>query len=296
MPASKGRGTARKDKWKAKSWYNIMAPDMFNRQKVAEALSDEPAKLVGRVTEVTVQDITGEFSKMHIKLKFKVNDVRGTEAYTHFIGHDMTSDYVRRMTRRRKSKIDTIVDVRTRDDFIIRIKPLAISGRRVRGSQQTAIRVTMEKVIHDFASKRALDEVVKAIISGQLAKEAAVACKHIQPLQRVEIKKSEIRKMGFIPPPPEETEEEEKAPEEEAAPEEIPKEEPVKPEAKTEKPAAKAKPAPKPQDVAPKPKKDAPKKKVKEPAAEETEVIEGAGTSKEAAEPEVEETAKETKE
>ncbi|MCK4265790.1 MAG: hypothetical protein KAX31_00810, partial [Thermoplasmata archaeon] len=192
--------------------------------------------------------------------------------YTHFIGHDMTSDYVRRMTRRRKSKIDTIVDVRTRDDFIIRIKPLAISGRRVRGSQQTAIRVTMEKVIHDFASKRALDEVVKAIISGQLAKEAAVACKHIQPLQRVEIKKSEIRKMGFIPPPPEETEEEEKAPEEEAAPEEIPKEEPVKPEAKTETPATgvKAKPAPKPQDVAPKPQKVAPKpKKVAPKKAEE---------------------------
>ena len=263
MPASKGRGTARKDKWKAKSWYNIMAPDMFNRQKVAEALSDEPAKLVGRVTEVTVQDITGEFSKMHIKLKFKVNDVRGTEAYTHFIGHDMTSDYVRRMTRRRKSKIDTIVDVRTRDDFIIRIKPLAISGRRVRGSQQTAIRVTMEKVIHDFASKRALDEVLKAIISGQMAKEAAIACKHIQPLQRVEIKKSEILKKGFIPPPPEEGEE--KAPEEEAAPEDVPKEEPVKP--KTEKTAteAKAKPAPKPQNVAP-------KKAEEEPPGKEVEV------------------------
>ena len=264
MPASKGRGTARKDKWKAKSWYNIMAPDMFNRQKVAEALSDEPAKLVGRVTEVTVQDITGEFSKMHIKLKFKVNDVRGTEAYTHFIGHDMTSDYVRRMTRRRKSKIDTIVDVKTRDDFIIRIKPLAISGRRVRGSQQTAIRVTMEKVIHDFASKKALDEVVKTIISGQMAKEAAIACKHIQPLQRVEIKKSEIRKMGFIPPPPEEGEEPE--------PEEAPKEEPVKPE--TEKPAteAKAKPAPKPKKEVPKPQNVAPKKAEEELPGKEVEV------------------------
>jgi small subunit ribosomal protein S3Ae len=215
MPTPKGRGAAKKDRWKAKNWYNVMAPDMFNRQKVAEALSDEPEKLVGRVTEVTVQDITGEFSKMHIKLRFKVNDVRGTEAYTHFIGHDMTSDYVRRMTRRRKSKIDITVDATTRDDFIIRVKPLAISNRRVRSSQQSALRFIMENSIQDFVTKRALDEVVKAIISGQLAKDVAVACKPIQPLQRVEIRKSEILKKGFIPPPPEEgTVEEEKPPEE----------------------------------------------------------------------------------
>jgi small subunit ribosomal protein S3Ae len=156
MPTPKGRGAAKKDRWKAKNWYNVMAPDMFNRQKVAEALSDEPEKLVGRVTEVTVQDLTNDFSKMHIKLRFKVNDVRGTEAYTHFIGHDMTSDYVRRMTRRRKSKIDTTVDATTRDDFVIRVKPLAISNRRVRSSQQSAIRFIMESTIRDFVTKRAL--------------------------------------------------------------------------------------------------------------------------------------------
>ena len=224
MPAqksskSKGRAASRsKDKWKSKIWYDIMAPDMFNRQKVAETLADEPEKLIGRVAKVTVQDITGDFSKMHIKMSFKINGVRGTEAHTYFIGHDMTSDYVRRMTRRRKSKIDTIVDAKTRDDFIIRLKPLAISNRRVRSSQQSAIRLAMENVIGEFTTNKNLDEVVKAIISGQLAKQAAVACKPIQPLQRVEIRKSEVLKAGFIPDIPEKEEE---------VPEEAPVEEPV---------------------------------------------------------------------
>ena len=65
MPAprgkGKGRASARKDKWKSKSWYGVMAPDMFDRQKVAETVCDEPEKLIGRVAEVTVQDITGDF-------------------------------------------------------------------------------------------------------------------------------------------------------------------------------------------------------------------------------------------
>jgi small subunit ribosomal protein S3Ae len=209
-PKAKGRAAARsKDKWKSKSWYNVMAPDMFDRQKVAEAVSDEPEKLIGRIAQVTVQDITGDFSKMHIKMSFKVNDVRGAEAHTYFVGHDMTSDYVRRMTRRRKSKIDMVVDTKTRDDYIIRIKPLAISGNRVRSSQQSAIRHTISTVITDFCTKKSLDEIVKAIISGQMAKQAAVACKPIQPLQRVEIRKSEILKPGFIPEIPDTPEEEE---------------------------------------------------------------------------------------
>ena len=62
MAAPKGRSSGRKDKWKAKSWYNVMAPDMFNRAKIAEALSDEPDKMIGRVAEVTAQDVTNDFS------------------------------------------------------------------------------------------------------------------------------------------------------------------------------------------------------------------------------------------
>jgi small subunit ribosomal protein S3Ae len=214
MPAqkTKAKGRATKDKWKSKVWYNVMAPEMFNRQKVAETLTDEPEKLVGRVAEVTVQDINGDFSKMHIKLRFKVNDVRGTEAHTYFIGHDMSSDYVRRMTRRRKSKIDMVVDAKTRDDYIIRIKPLAISGNRVRSSQQSEIRHIMTAVLTEFCTSHPLDEIVKAIISGQLAKTTATACKPIHPLQRVEIHKSEILKPGFIPEVPDTPEEGEPLP------------------------------------------------------------------------------------
>lgn len=222
-PKVKGKGRATKDKWKSKNWYNIMAPEMFNRQKVAETLTDEPEKLMGRVAEVTVQDINGDFSKMHIKMRFKVNDVRGTEAHTYFIGHDMSSDYVRRMTRRRKSKIDMVVDTRTRDDYIIRLKPLAISGNRVRASQQSAIRHIMDNVLKEFCTTKPLDEVVRAIISGQLAKIAATACKPIHPLQRVEIQKSEILKAGFIPEVPAEPEDGE--PIATATPEDAPSEE-----------------------------------------------------------------------
>jgi len=62
MAEKKSRAAARKikDKWKAKVWYNLLAPEMFNKQALGETPTDDPGKLVGRVTEVTVQDLTGD--------------------------------------------------------------------------------------------------------------------------------------------------------------------------------------------------------------------------------------------
>lgn len=188
-----------KDKWKAKTWYSVMAPDMFNRMKLAETLSEGPEKMVGRIAEVTVQDLTGDFAKMHIKLKFKVNRVAGSEAFTEFVGHELTSDYIRRMTRRKRSKTDVTVDIVTKDEFHIRVKPMAIAERRIQSAQQTAIRNAMKKALEEWGAKITIDEYIKAVISGDLVRDMGKACKPIQPMQRVEIRRSDIVKMGILP-------------------------------------------------------------------------------------------------
>jgi small subunit ribosomal protein S3Ae len=112
MAEKKTRAAARKikDKWKSKVWFNLLAPEMFNKQLLGETPADFSDKLVGRITEVAVQDLTGGFSKMHIKLQFRVNHVQGQDALTQFVGHDMTSDYICRLTRRKRTRPDLVVD------------------------------------------------------------------------------------------------------------------------------------------------------------------------------------------
>src|SRR6266545_6423359 len=201
MAEKKSRAAARKikDKWKAKVWYNLLAPEMFNKQLLGETPTDTPDKLVGRVTEVTVQDLTGDFSKMHIKLAFRVNQVQGQDALTQFVGHDMTSDYIRRLTRRKRTRTDTVVDASTKDGWTIRVKPMAITDRRIQGSKQRVIREIMAKVITSMAAKSTVGDVVRTVISGDMAKEVAAACKPIHPISRVEIRKSEVLVAGAPP-------------------------------------------------------------------------------------------------
>jgi small subunit ribosomal protein S3Ae len=185
-----------KDKWKAKEWYKVHAPKMFNEAEIGDTPSADPEYVIGRTVEVTVQDLTGDFSKMHIKLKFKVNDIEGTDAKTVFVGHDLTSDYVRRLTRRRKTKTDHVVDFVTKDGFKYRIKTMSIADRRIQSSQEEGMRAIISETLINMGKEMTLSEIVKAIISGNLSRDLAKACHVIIPIKRIEVRKSEVLEFG----------------------------------------------------------------------------------------------------
>ncbi len=197
MAKGKSRRAGRrvKDKWKSKSWYRIVAPDMFENSVVGETVASEPEDLIGRVTEITLQDLIGDFSKSHIKVQLKIQGVRGGECVTRFVGHDMTTDYIRRMTRRRRSKIDSVFDTRTKDGYKLRVKTLSVTSKRINYSKKNSIRKKQAEVIDDVASSSQLHQLVSKMLFGDLAKELKNGCKKAYPLKRVEIKKSEVLQM-----------------------------------------------------------------------------------------------------
>ena len=223
--APKTRGSSRKvkDKWKSKEWYKLRAPRMFNEAEIGETPSADPAFILGRTVEVTVQELTGDYSKMNIKLKFKVTDVDGYDAKTVFVGHELTSEYVRRLTRRKKTKTDHVVDVTTKDGFVLRVKPMSIADRRIQSSQEDAMRRILAETLLQMGKDNNLSDLIKAVISGDMSKDLAKACRVIIPIKRIEIRKTEVLSMGEGEPesimetvaPAEETEEE--APAEESA-------------------------------------------------------------------------------
>lgn len=211
MAVKKGKGASRKirDKWKSKEWYTLHAPRMFNEVEIGETPSADPAFLMGRTAEVTVHDLTGDFSKMHIKLRFQVSDVEGSDARTVFVGHNLTNDYVRRLTRRKRTKTDHVIDVTTKDGFVVRVKPMSVADRRIQSSQESAIRVIMDETVKEMAKEMTVSEMVKTIISGDMARDLARSCRSIVPIKRVEISKTEILQAGegipeSIEPPAEE--------------------------------------------------------------------------------------------
>jgi small subunit ribosomal protein S3Ae len=202
MAADKKKTASRKikDKWKAKEWYKIHAPRMFNEVEVGETPAIDPETLKGRVVEVTVQELTGDFSKMHIKMRFQITSVDGFDAKTEYIGHELTSEYVRRLTRRKKTKTDHVVDVKTKDGYTLRVKPMSIAERRIQAAQEDSMRRMMSESLNKMGQESTLSEMVKMIVSGDMAKEVAKACHVVIPIKRIEIRKSEVLSKGEVEP------------------------------------------------------------------------------------------------
>jgi len=73
---------------------------MFGKANIGETIADEPEKLIGRNIEVTLGELTNDLSKQNTKLILKVESVGGDSAYTKYMGHQLTQDYLRSLVKR----------------------------------------------------------------------------------------------------------------------------------------------------------------------------------------------------
>ena len=199
--SAKARAAARKqrDKWTNKRWFTIRAPrHPWNFKKIGETLGETDEHIMGRVYEMTQQEFSGDFTKMHVLLRFRVTDVVGQDALTTFVGHAHQSDHTRRQIRRYRGKIDDVVDVVTTDGFLVRLKPLMITERRCQTSVKQAMRAKSAEIIRTNAAKSTYSKMQEAMLGGDLETEIRNAVKAIYPCRNVVIRKSQLLQTGVV--------------------------------------------------------------------------------------------------
>ena len=200
--ASKGRSRSAarklKDKWRSKQWYSIIAPDIFDRKVIGQTPCDEVQKLTGRNVEVSLQNLTGNYRQSHIKLRCKITSVSGLNANTIFMGHHLTTEYTKRLVQRRKSKMNGIMDVVTKDGGKVRVKLLLTTNRRVNSSKQSLIVKTVNNFVVRYARNKLFSQLISDILSNTLSIQVFRYVKPVYPLKRVEVYKSEV--LRFLSP------------------------------------------------------------------------------------------------
>ena len=188
-----------KDKWKAKRWYSIRAPrNPWSFKVIGETLAEEEALLIGRPYEIMQNELDGDFTKMHVKLKFRISDVVGNDAITEFIGHDVMKDFVRRQIRRDRGKIDDTIDVVTDDGFFVRIKPFIVTRSSVKASQKSETRSVARDVVVKFCAQSTWINVQKALMDGSLEESVSNAISKIQPVRAIFFRRSQLIQEGVV--------------------------------------------------------------------------------------------------
>jgi small subunit ribosomal protein S3Ae len=170
----------------------VVAPSFFGNVELGSIPAQEPEQLIGRVVEATLFDITSDFSHHFLKLFFQVNEIDGKTAKTLFKGHEYSRDYLRSLVRRRTTKVDSLINLTTRDGYKLRIAVSALTLSRIKTSQEKIIRKMMEKTIHEKANALSLDQFVQEMVLGKIASDIYNQAKEVAPLRHVGIRKSKL--------------------------------------------------------------------------------------------------------
>jgi len=178
--------------WKAKKWYDITTPDIFGKVSIGTTPADDTSKLVGRVIDTTLSDLTNDLGKQNVKMHFKIINVSDQSVNTKFIGHELTRDYMRSLVKRRTSLVESNIVVTTKDGYKIHLKPMSLTIKRASSSQIDAIRDIMNGILRERGEELNFEPFIHEVVLGKLASDIYKKAKIIYPLRRVEIGKTKI--------------------------------------------------------------------------------------------------------
>jgi len=183
------------DKWKMKSWYTLVAPEIFDSKEMGQVVSSDEANLINRKVKIGLGDMLDSFSQStaYTSMYFRVKEVRGKSAITAFIGHELVPGYVRTLARRRRSVMNQVDDVVTKDGVGVRIKMICVSGLKVSEGVRADVRKGISQTVRQLASQMDFATLAQEMVFGKLSAKLYASVKRMGPIKRVEIRKSELK-------------------------------------------------------------------------------------------------------
>jgi small subunit ribosomal protein S3Ae len=175
-----------------KSEYVIRAPSYFGNREIGTTISDDPSKLIGRTVKVSLYNLTDDFSKQYMIIRFKIVRVDGNQAYTVFYGHEYGREFLRSLVRRGTSRIDGFYNLRTLDNVVMRVQATVFTLKRETTGKKRLIRHIMKDVLESSASKLTLDQLAQELVLGKTASDIYNAVKKILLPRHVGIVKSKV--------------------------------------------------------------------------------------------------------
>ncbi|MCH7648636.1 MAG: 30S ribosomal protein S3ae [Thaumarchaeota archaeon] len=190
MARRKGRT---KDKWREKRWITIHAPESFNVVPIAYVPITDDENAIGRVLEVTLYDILkGDPSQHQYKMYFQIDKINGDKASTIFKRFEYSKELLRSLVRRGSSKINFIIDIKTKDGYIFRIKVIALTHRQLNTSRKHALRLIIKDVINNTVPQMTVEQFVQATCYSKINSDIMAAIKKIIRVRHVGLEKVKL--------------------------------------------------------------------------------------------------------
>jgi len=181
------------DKWKEKSWYEVVAASYIVDKSLGETPASEPEKLIDRVIEMARLGVAEDiYYDINLKIRFRITSVEGNICRTEFDGHEIAKEQIRSQIRRNRSKVEAIQNVVTKDKARLRVSSIVITPIRCGASTQKVVRKAIEDLVKTTARAQIFVEFTQNMINGTIAGEMKKIVGKIYPMVMVDIRKSKV--------------------------------------------------------------------------------------------------------
>ncbi len=177
------------DKWKTKKWFTILAPALFNNVSLAQTPAEDPENVMGRTMSVSARELTGNIKKSQLMLQFRVNNVQGLNAYTILTGISVQPSSVRRLVRRKTSKVESVDDVMCKDGVRARVKSVALAAHQISAPKRAAVRVMLREGIMALASQHDYEALLGQVVGGDPLMGIVEKARKLAPMKRMDVLK-----------------------------------------------------------------------------------------------------------
>lgn len=185
---------SRTDKWRLKQWYMVKAPEIFGSVDLYEVPATKPESLLGATLEISLYELTKDFTHQPVKLKFQIIDIKGNTAYTKVKMHFLTRDYIKSFIERRNTKVLAVTEAETKDGYRLRFIIICILRGRRKTSQERAARKIIVEFIKKKCAEKTFAEVIKDVAFDRYSEELSKLVHKISPVVKVLFAKTKILK------------------------------------------------------------------------------------------------------
>ena len=180
-------------KRKKREWYQIVALEPFKGKELGETLILDPTKSVGRCLNVSLADLINDIKRANIYVRFRIVDFTEGKLFAKPVGYQISSTIIKRMVRRRTTKIEDSFIAQTVDGSKLRIKPFMVTRARVQNAVARGLRKTAQEKLIDLISKTEPSKLIEDIVKHKLQTNLFKQLNKLYPLKHFE-----IRKLDFL--------------------------------------------------------------------------------------------------
>jgi len=179
-------------KKRKKIWVGIYAPKILNSAFLGESNVYSIQDTKDKTLSLNLSTFTNDMRKQNTNVNFKIVAAVDNKAVAGITGISLTQAYVKRLVRRGRDKVDDSFTVKSKDNKVLRVKPLVITNSKTTKTVNSKIRLELRVIIANMLKNTNSEEFFANLINQRIQKGIKEKLSKIYPVKFIDIRQSMI--------------------------------------------------------------------------------------------------------